>query len=62
MKGANKTVAFAILARNLACSETRRSRIAHAQETVWRAWFDGDTNTLKKLVPPEMILMSGGEE
>ena len=32
------------------------------RETVWRAWFAGDTNTLKDLVPTETIVMSGGEE
>jgi len=33
-----------------------------ARETVWRAWFAGDTKTLEKLVPPETIVMSGGEK
>jgi hypothetical protein len=32
------------------------------REKVWRAWFAGDTKTLEELVPPETIVMSGGEE
>ncbi len=36
--------------------------LLRARETVWRAWFAGDTKTLEKLVPPETIVMSGGEE
>jgi ketosteroid isomerase-like protein len=36
--------------------------LLHARETVWRAWFAGDTKTLEELVPPESIVMSGGEE
>lgn len=32
------------------------------RETVWRSWFAGDTKTLEELVPPETIVMSGGEE
>jgi len=32
------------------------------RETVWRAWFAGDVKTLKKLVPAETIVMSGGEK
>lgn len=32
------------------------------RETVWRAWFAGDTTALKKLVPPETIVISGGEK
>jgi ketosteroid isomerase-like protein len=36
--------------------------LLRARETVWRAWFASDTKTLKELVPPETIVMSGGEE
>jgi ketosteroid isomerase-like protein len=32
------------------------------RESVWRAWFAGDTKTLEELVPPETIVMSGGEK
>lgn len=33
-----------------------------ARESVWRAWFDGNTKKLEELVPPETIVMSGGEK
>jgi len=36
--------------------------LLRARESVWRAWFAGDTKTLEKLVTPETIVMSGGEE
>lgn len=36
--------------------------LLQAREAVWRAWFAGDTKTLRALVPPETIVMSGGEE
>jgi hypothetical protein len=39
-----------------------REELLRARETVWRAWFAGDTKTLEKLVPPETIVMSGGEK
>jgi hypothetical protein len=29
---------------------------------VWHSWFAGNTKTLEDLVPPETIVMSGGEE
>ncbi len=37
-------------------------QLLRARETVWRAWFAGDTKTLADLVPAETIVMSGGEE
>jgi len=37
-------------------------QLLRVRETVWRAWFAGDTKTLKELIPPETIVMSGGEE
>jgi Domain of unknown function (DUF4440) len=36
--------------------------LLHVREAVWRAWFDGDTTMLEKLVPRETIVISGGEE
>jgi hypothetical protein len=36
--------------------------LLRARATVWRAWFEGDTKTLEELVPPETIVMSGGEQ
>jgi uncharacterized protein DUF4440 len=35
--------------------------LLRARATVWRAWFAGDTNTLKEFIPAETIVMSGGE-
>jgi len=37
-------------------------QLLQVRETVWRAWFAGDTKTLEKLVPPESVVMSGGED
>ncbi len=68
MKGKNRAVAFAILCLgtlssvNLAAQKQDDAEWLRAREKVWRAWFAGDTNTLKELIPPETIVMSGGEE
>jgi ketosteroid isomerase-like protein len=35
--------------------EGERKAVLAAREAVWRAWFAGDTDALKKLVPPELI-------
>jgi hypothetical protein len=40
----------------------RRSEILKAREAVWRAWFANDTKTLQKLVPPDTIVISAGED
>ncbi|MGO9338531.1 MAG: nuclear transport factor 2 family protein [Terracidiphilus sp.] len=37
-------------------------QLLQVREQVWRAWFANDTAALHKLVPPETIVMSGGEE
>ena len=36
--------------------------LLRTRESVWRAWFAGDTKTLETLVPAETIVMSGGEK
>ncbi|SRR5579871_6477739 len=36
--------------------------LLQVRETVWRAWFAGDIKTVEALVPPETIVLSGGEE
>ena len=46
---------------NLFAQKQNDERLLQVRETVWRAWFAGDTKTLKELVPPETIVMSGGE-
>lgn len=68
MKRKNRVLALAILclgtlsSSNLAAQRQDDAELLRARETVWRAWFAGDTNTLKDLVPPATIVMSGGEE
>lgn len=71
MKERNKAVAvafaFAILSFatlssvNSAAQKPDDRELLQARETVWRAWFAGDTNTLEELIPPETVVMSGGE-
>src|SRR5882724_385873 len=39
-----------------------RDAILKAREAVWRAWFAGDIPTLKRLVPVDTVVISGGEE
>jgi ketosteroid isomerase-like protein len=39
-----------------------RSEILRVRESVWRAWFANDTETLQKLVPPDTIVISAGED
>jgi hypothetical protein len=46
----------------LAGASTPNQELLKVREQVWRAWFAGDTRTLEQLVPPETIVMSGGEE
>src|SRR6266851_5981103 len=42
--------------------EANDEQLLRVRETVWRAWFAGDTKTFEKLVPPESVVMSGGED
>jgi len=45
------------------CAQNQNDdELLHVRETVWRAWFAGDTKTLEELVPPASVVMSGGEE
>jgi Domain of unknown function (DUF4440) len=46
----------------LPCQTFKDQALLSTRESVWRAWFAGDTKTLEKLVPPETIVMSGGEK
>jgi ketosteroid isomerase-like protein len=39
----------------------QRDEILKVRESVWRAWFANDTTALQALVPPDTIVMSGGE-
>ncbi|HEX2455559.1 MAG TPA: nuclear transport factor 2 family protein [Vicinamibacterales bacterium] len=40
--------------------EAERRAVLTAREAVWRAWFAGDTDTLSKLVPPELVTIDPG--
>jgi ketosteroid isomerase-like protein len=68
MKRKNRAVAFAIFfiaalgSVHLAGQKPDDRELLRARETVWRAWFAGDTDTLKEFVPPETIVLSAGEE
>ena len=52
----------ALGAVNVSAQKQDDDQLLRVRETVWRAWFAGDTKTLEDLVPPETIVMSGGEE
>jgi hypothetical protein len=45
----------------LAAQKQDDQQLLAVREQVWRAWFANDTVALHKLVPPETIVMSGGE-
>jgi ketosteroid isomerase-like protein len=72
MKTKRRLLAAAMLAAVLAAAAwaaTVRARpqaadteLLQVRERVWRAWFAGDIQTLEQLVPPDTIVMSGGEE
>ena len=38
------------------------SQLLQVRDAVWRAWFSDDENALHALVPPDTIVISGGEE
>jgi len=68
MNRKNRAIAFAMVwlatlgCLDLAAQKPDDQELLHARETVWRAWFAGDTSTLKEFVPPETIVISGGEQ
>jgi ketosteroid isomerase-like protein len=45
----------------LPAQTTDDAALLQAREAVWRAWFDGDLDSLKRLIPADTIVMSGGE-
>ena len=45
-----------------ASAQDEREEILKVRDSVWRAWFANDTKTLEKLVPPDTIVISPGEE
>jgi hypothetical protein len=40
--------------------DAERKAVLSARESVWRAWFAGDTDALTNLVPPELITIEPG--
>ena len=44
-----------------AANPAASSDLLKVRETVWRAWFANDAETLRQLVPPETIVISSGE-
>jgi ketosteroid isomerase-like protein len=46
----------------LSAQKQNDDQLLSSRETVWRAWFAGDTKTLEELVPPGTIVISGSEE
>jgi uncharacterized protein (TIGR02246 family) len=52
---------FAAVPRWAAAQEDR-AELLKVRESVWRAWFAGDTKALEDLVPPDTIVMSASEE
>jgi hypothetical protein len=42
--------------------EDERKAVLTARESVWRAWFAGDTGALTTLVPPELITIDPGSD
>ncbi|MGD1078744.1 MAG: nuclear transport factor 2 family protein [Candidatus Sulfotelmatobacter sp.] len=55
-------VVTALSAGTLSAQKQNDEQLLRVRETVWRTWFAGDTKALAELVPPETIVMSGGEE
>ncbi|MFY9688430.1 MAG: nuclear transport factor 2 family protein [Candidatus Acidiferrales bacterium] len=49
-------------AARLSARPANDDQLLKVRDTVWRAWFAGDTKTLEQLVPPGTIVMSGGEK
>jgi ketosteroid isomerase-like protein len=50
------------VATRCATPQTDDTELLQVREQVWRAWFAGDIKTLERLVPPDTIVMSGGEQ
>jgi ketosteroid isomerase-like protein len=46
----------------LCAQQVNDGELLQVRESVWRAWFAGDIESLKALVPTETIVMSSGEK
>jgi ketosteroid isomerase-like protein len=51
-----------LIESSYAASADDRSEILRVRESVWRAWFANDVKTLQKLVPPDTIVNTAGED
>jgi len=49
-------------AARLSAQQTNDEQLLKVRDTVWRAWFAGDTKPLEQLVPPGTVVMSGSEK
>ncbi len=67
-RNCNTVMAIAILvmttlsSASLAAQRQSDEELLSTREAVWRAWFAGDAAAIEKLVPPETIVISGGEK
>jgi len=48
-------VVTTLSAAKLCAQQQNDEQLLRARETVWRAWFAGDTKALEQLVPPETL-------
>ena len=62
LRASSAILILSAILTSLAGASTSNDELLKVREEVWRAWFAGDTKTLEKLVPPETIVMSGGEK
>jgi ketosteroid isomerase-like protein len=47
---------------SLFAQQQNDEELLHVRETVWRAWFAGDTKTVTDLVPADTIVISASEK
>ncbi len=52
---------LSLVAWSWASAPDDRAELLTVREPVWRAWFANDTTALAKLVPPDTMVISGGE-
>ena len=55
-------IALFITGTAFASSSKEDAALFAVREAVWRSWFAGDIQTLKKLVPQNSIAINSGEE
>jgi hypothetical protein len=51
-----------LLGPSIASGSDDQRALLQARETVWRAWFAGDTKTLQELLPADTIAISTGNQ